>query len=135
MRVFTCRGALIRNKKLDVLTAHVSQMRAKCDQIQAQLQASNDACKYLLERAEGLQTQRKTLTARSELVSSFLKRFTLTEAEADAMISRDVPVGQSMFDAMDRTERIREDCRVLLSGEGGESQAGCVHMRDTTLPH
>lgn len=121
------------HQKLDVLNTHVAQMRAKCDEIQAQLQASNDACKYLLERAEGLQTQRQSLTARSELVNSFLKRFTLTPAESDAMVSRDVPVGQTMFDAMDRTEKIRDDCRVLLSGESGESQAGYASQSHSSL--
>ncbi|KZW02874.1 oligomeric complex COG6 [Exidia glandulosa HHB12029] len=136
LRLAECSQQFLRafgevDEKLDVLNSHVAQMRAKCDEIHAQLQASNDACKYLLERAEGLQTQRQTLIARSELVNSFLKRFTLTPAETDAMVSRDVPVGQSMFDAIDRTEKIREDCRVLLSGEGGESQAGLDIMATT----
>ena len=39
---------------------------------------------------------------------------------------RDVPIGQRFFEAMDRTERIREDCRVLMSGEDGPTKAGCV---------
>lgn len=120
------------DEKLDVLNAHVADMRARYDQIQAQLQASNDACKYLLERAAGLQTQGEQLTSRSALVNSFLKRFTLADEETDAITSRDVPVGKKMFDAMDRTEQIREDCKVLLSGEGGESQAGLDIMAMTS---
>jgi hypothetical protein len=42
------------------------------------------------------------------------------------MTSRDIPVGQRFFQAMDKTERIRTDCRVLMAGEDGPTQAGCV---------
>lgn len=36
------------------------------------------------------------------------------------MTSREVPVGKELFDAIERTETIRSDCRVLLSGEASE---------------
>lgn len=42
------------------------------------------------------------------------------------MVSRDVPIGQRFFDAMDKTERIRQDCQVLMAGEEGPTQAGWV---------
>jgi len=42
------------------------------------------------------------------------------------MTSRDIPLGPSFFEAMDRTERIREDCRILMAGEDGSTKAGCV---------
>ena len=46
------------------------------------------------------------------------------ESEIEALTSRDIPIGQQFLDAMDKTERIREDCRVLMSGEGGSTKAG-----------
>ena len=39
----------------------------------------------------------------------FLARFTLDESEIEALTSRDIPIGQQFFDAMDETKRIRED--------------------------
>lgn len=61
------------------------------------------------------------------LVHLFLTRFTLTDDELRALSSREVPVGPQLFAAMDKTERIRQDCRALLSGEAGEgTQAGSV---------
>ncbi|KAH7102798.1 oligomeric complex COG6 [Auriculariales sp. MPI-PUGE-AT-0066] len=126
VRLSVCSQQFLRafgevDEKLDILSSH----------IQAQLQASNDACKYLLERAHGLQKQRETLNERASLVTSFLQRFTLTDEEMDAILSRDIAVGKKLFNAMDRAERIRDDCRVLLSGEGGDSQAGLDIMAMT----
>ena len=39
-------------------------------------------------------------------------------------MSRDIPIGQHFFDAMDKTERIREDCRVIMAGEDESTKAG-----------
>jgi hypothetical protein len=61
---------------------------------------------------------------KKSIVTLFLSRFTLNEEEVEAMTSRDVPVGQRFFQAMDKTERIRTDCRVLMAGEDGPTQAG-----------
>ena len=55
---------------------------------------------------------------------AFLARFTLTEQENEAITSWDKPVGPIFFAAMDRTEVIRDDCRILMSGEDGPTQAG-----------
>jgi hypothetical protein len=57
-------------------------------------------------------------------VTLFLARFTLNDEEVEAMTSRDVPIGPRFFKAMDKTEKIRSDCRVLMSGEDGPTQAG-----------
>lgn len=41
-----------------------------------------------------------------------------------AVVSRDVPVGPRLFEAMTKIEQIRADATVLLSGEEGQTQAG-----------
>ena len=61
---------------------------------------------------------------KKSIVTLFLARFTLKDEEVEAIISRDVPVGAQFFEAMDRTERIRDDCRVLMAGEDGPTKAG-----------
>jgi len=61
---------------------------------------------------------------RATIITLFLTRFTLSEAEKDALISREVSVGQSVFAALDRVEGIRRDCQALLSGEEEKMQAG-----------
>ncbi|KAG9124916.1 Golgi transport complex subunit 6 [Ceratobasidium sp. 392] len=119
------------DKKLDVLQEHVQVMNAQCEAMENRLRVTNQSCKYLLERAEGLRAQKQTTSARQEIITLFLDRFTLSPAEVEAITSRDVPVGKRMFDAMDKLERIREDCRVLMSGEGGENKAGLDIMAST----
>ena len=64
------------------------------------------------------------MATRQMIVSLFLSRFTLTEAETEAITSRDIPVGKHMFDAIDRTQEIRDSCQILLSGDGGGTNAG-----------
>ncbi|KAG9013500.1 Golgi transport complex subunit 6 [Tulasnella sp. 427] len=112
------------DKKLDILQVHVAEMQTRCDEAQSKLQATNESCKHLLERAEGLRVQRQATGARQSIITLFLSRFTLTEEETQAVASRDVPVGPQVFAAMDRIEKIRNDCRVLMSGEEGQTKAG-----------
>lgn len=67
---------------------------------------------------------RQEVEVKKSIVELFLARFALSEEEIEAMTSRDVPLGQRFFGAMDRTERIRDDCRVLMAGEEGPTKAG-----------
>ncbi len=67
---------------------------------------------------------RQEVEVKKSIVELFLTRFALSEEEIEAMTSRDVPLGQRFFGAMDRTERIRDDCRVLMAGEEGPTKAG-----------
>ncbi|KAI6030195.1 oligomeric complex COG6 [Pisolithus marmoratus] len=69
---------------------------------------------------------------RKSIVTLFLDRFTLTDDEIEALTSRDVPVGARFFLAMDKTARIRVDCRVLMSGEDGPTKAGMDIMSTTS---
>jgi hypothetical protein len=121
---FNWEGVLMEMQKLDVLQEHVQVMNSQCEAMESRLHTTNQSCRYLLERAEGLRAQKQTTSARQDIITLFLARFALSPAEIESITSRDVPVGKRMFDAMDRLERIRDDCRVLMSGEGGETKAG-----------
>jgi hypothetical protein len=58
------------------------------------------------------------------IIERFLGRFTLSDSELAALTSREIPVGNNLFEALDRVERIRFDCQALLAGEEGTVQAG-----------
>ena len=45
-------------QNLDALQKHVESMQAQYDQAYAELETTNDACRFILERAEGLRVQR-----------------------------------------------------------------------------
>ncbi|KAI0064458.1 oligomeric complex COG6 [Artomyces pyxidatus] len=120
------------DQKLDALQGHIATMRLRCDEAQAQLQSTNEACRSLLDRAESLRDERQDVNRRQSIVSLFLSRFTLNENEVQAITSADVPVGSRFFAAMDRTQKIREDCRVLMAGEEQPSQAGLDIMATTS---
>ena len=136
-------------QKLNELQAHVGIMQSRCDDAETQLQLTNEASKALLERAGSLRRSRwaslshfdvqwlscphrQEVEARKSIVTLFLARFTLSDEEMEAMTSRDVPIGARFFKAMDKTEKIRSDCRVLMSGEDGPTKAGSVRPRSTT---
>ncbi|KZT09589.1 oligomeric complex COG6 [Laetiporus sulphureus 93-53] len=112
------------DKQLDTLHGHLAAMRMRCDEAQVQLEETNEACKSLLDRAGSLRDERQVITTRQSIVSLFLSKFTLSEDEKEAITSRDVPVDQRFFAAMDKTQRIRDDCRVLMTGEDGPTKAG-----------
>ncbi|ORX35318.1 putative intra-golgi transport-related protein [Kockovaella imperatae] len=130
------------DKKLNVLREHMEDMQIRCDQVQAELDQANSGTKYLLERADGLRTQRTSelmdVSSRAEaqlkldLVNLFLARFTLTEDEQKALTSWDVGLSQAVFDALDHVIAIRRDCQALLSGEEGKMQAGLDIMALTS---
>ena len=69
---------------------------------------------------------------KQSIVTLFLSRFTLTDQETDILISRDVLVGRHFYDTMDKTERIRQDCQVLMAGEDGPTQVGLDIMSSTS---
>lgn len=69
---------------------------------------------------------RQEVETRKSIVTLFLARFTLNDEEVEAITSRDVTVGPRFFAAVDKTEKIRNDCRVLMSGEDGPTNAGYV---------
>ena len=64
------------------------------------------------------------MEARKSIVLLFLDRFTLNDDEVEAITSREIALGPRFFSAMNKTERIRGDCRVLMSGEDGPTKAG-----------
>lgn len=45
-------------QKLDVLREHMLEMQARCDAVQGELDQANSGTKFLLERADGLRSQR-----------------------------------------------------------------------------
>ena len=49
---------LTGTKKLNELEVHINDMRTRCDDTSAKLQATSETCQHLLERASGLRTQR-----------------------------------------------------------------------------
>ncbi|KAF9267497.1 oligomeric complex COG6 [Marasmius fiardii PR-910] len=112
------------DSRLDVLQNHVNFMHECCDEAEKQLQFTNEASKTLLERAGSLREERQGVQTKQSIVTLFLSRFTLTDDEIHAVTSRDVPVGKQFFAAMDKTEQIREDCRILMTGEDGPTKAG-----------
>ena len=68
--------------------------------------------------------RRQEVATRQSIVTLFLDRFTLSQDEVEAIISREVPIGKRFFAAMNKAESIQLDCRVLMSGETGSTKAG-----------
>ena len=67
---------------------------------------------------------RQAVAVRQSIITLFLSRFTLSADEKAALASRDVPVGPRFFAAMDKAAKIRDDCRVLMTGDEGATAAG-----------
>ncbi|KAF8258917.1 oligomeric complex COG6-domain-containing protein [Lactarius quietus] len=129
LRFLAAFGAV--DHKLDALQAHITAMRARCEEAQSQLQSTDEACKSLLDRAGSLRDEQQEVKTRQSIVDLFLARFTLSNIESNALSSSNVPVGPKFFAAMDRAQAIRDDCRVLMVGEDSPSKAGLDIMAVT----
>ncbi|KAF7306576.1 E3 ubiquitin-protein ligase PEP5 [Mycena indigotica] len=120
------------DQRLEELQYHVAAMHASCDEAENQLRLTSEASAMLLERAGSLSEERQEVETKKSIVSLFLGRFTLNTEEVEAMTSRDIPVGKQFFKAMDKTERIRTDCRVLMTGDEEPTRAGLDIMAATS---
>ncbi|GAC94333.1 potential intra-Golgi transport complex subunit [Pseudozyma hubeiensis SY62] len=98
------------------LSDDVAAMHASCDAVQDKLRAAEESSRYLVEHAEGLERQRAAALTQVQVAKLFLSRFTLSEAERASIYSREVRVGNDLFQAMDKLERIRSECQILLQG-------------------
>ncbi|KAL0242100.1 hypothetical protein I308_105728 [Cryptococcus tetragattii IND107] len=119
-------------EKLNVLREYMQEMQVRCDQVQSELDQANSGTKFLLERADVLRSQRASAQLRAHLITLFLSRFVLSNSELAALTSREVTIGQPLFDTLDHLEKIRTDCEVLLGGEEGKTQAGLDIMSVTS---
>ncbi|KAI0929236.1 hypothetical protein AcW1_006229 [Taiwanofungus camphoratus] len=120
------------DKQLDTLQEHIGAMRLRCDEAQTRLQETSEACRSLLDRAGSLREERQAVATRQSIISLFLGRFTLSEDEKEAITSREVAAGPRFFSAMDKAEKIRDDCQVLMTGEEGPTKAGLDIMSATS---
>ncbi|TKY87588.1 hypothetical protein EX895_003602 [Sporisorium graminicola] len=98
------------------LSDDVAAMHTSCDAVQAKLRAAEQASRYLVEHAEGLEKQRAAALTQAQVAKLFLSRFTLSDAERASIYSREVRAGDDLFQAMDKLQRIRSECQVLLQG-------------------
>lgn len=98
------------------LSNDVAAMHSSCDAVQHKLTAAHDSSRYLVEHAEGLESQRAAALTQLQVAKLFLSRFTLSEQERASIDSREVRVSNHLFHAMDKLERIRSECQVLLQG-------------------
>ncbi|KAJ1038338.1 hypothetical protein NDA10_001000 [Ustilago hordei] len=98
------------------LSQDVAAMHFSCDAVQDKLCAAEQSSRYLVEHAEGLERQRAAALIQVQVAKLFLDRFTLSEAERASIYSRQVRVGNHLFAAMDKLQRIRSECQILLQG-------------------
>ncbi|XP_006457735.1 hypothetical protein AGABI2DRAFT_198704 [Agaricus bisporus var. bisporus H97] len=120
------------DQRLNDLQVHLEAMKSDCDEAETQLGLTEQSGRTLLERAGSLREERKEVEDKKSIVELFLSRFTLTEQEIDVIKSRDIHIGTRFFQTMDKTEKIRNDCQVLMAGEDGPTQAGTDIMAATS---
>ena len=103
------------------LSDDVGAMNVACDAVQDKLRAAEESSRYLVEHAEGLEKQRSAALTQVQVAKLFLSRFTLSESERASIYSREVRVGDDLFHTMDKLQRIRSECQVLLQGSESTS--------------
>lgn len=98
------------------LSDHIAVMHTSCDALQDKLRAAEQSSRYLVEHAEGLERQRAAALTQVQVSNLFLTRFTLSDTERASIYSRQLRVGNDLFTTMDKLQRIRSECQILLQG-------------------
>lgn len=112
------------NASVIEMGSHIGELRLACDDLNTRLGEADHSTRYLLQHANGLRKQHELTVQQSNLLNIFLDRFTLTEKEQETIDSRSIPVGTALFAAMDKINRIRTECQVLLVGQEEGIKAG-----------
>ncbi|KAF4576413.1 Golgi transport complex subunit 6 [Pleurotus pulmonarius] len=120
------------SQRLQALQVHIDILHTSCDEAEAQLEITKDSSKALLEHAGNVANEKEQVEKKISIVNLFLGKFTLTEEEVKSLTSKDVHIGKAFFEAMDKTERIRDDCMILMSGEEGPTKVGLDIISNTS---
>jgi len=105
-------------KKLDAMNDAVDSLDRNCTSIESQLNHAEESTALFMNQSEKLREEKDELEKRSELVTSFLSKYQLSEEELVNL--RHAPLrehdgGAPFFDALERLQAIRGDSSEILS--------------------
>jgi len=127
----------VLQKRLAVLDAHTANLEGHCQGIHARIETAEESMSAFLARAHALKKQQADAEAKAAQITSFLDRFTLSDAEVAALrfeaVDKIIEGGQRpFFAAMTRVQEIRAGCGALV---GSPQQSAGFEMLEALSEH
>jgi hypothetical protein len=121
--------------RLTAVGALVDGVHGSCGVVLGRLERAEATTSSFVQRASALREERDASQRRATHLAQFLERFQLTDAELKAV--REAPVddggGARFFAALDRVQRVRSDCALLLGS--AQHQSVGVELLNATAEH
>ena len=110
------------NSALDDVWRQAKEMNEACVQMQAQLKATKTRTRDLIEQTNSIQSQTRDVEKRTEMIGKFVSKYQLTEEQERLLSQRDysrvqLVVDKDFFTALERAQKIREECSGLLQDD------------------
>ncbi|KAB7494587.1 Conserved oligomeric Golgi complex subunit 6 [Armadillidium nasatum] len=101
---------------VDGIYKEVNEMNKECSEMKKKLQMTKSETNHLIRQTNSLQVQSHKLQMQEEVVKTFLKNFQLSSEEMFALkgSSRDSPITSQFFEALNKTQIIRNNTKYLL---------------------
>jgi len=122
-------GALER--QIEALDNLVSGLDTACEKATRELRSSKSETQGILEKASALRQESQLIEEKQEVLSKFLARFRLSEADTQVVRNPDQPLDTTFFEAFERLEQMRSNARLMLS-TCGQQTSGVDILHETS---
>lgn len=113
------------------LERFVGALDGACERASTQLRASRSETQAIMEKASALRRESKVIGEKQEVLSKFLDRFRLSEADTQLVRSGDQPLDEDFFGAFQRLEAVRANARQMLN-TCGQQTSGVDILHETS---
>mmetsp|Transcript_68505 Transcript_68505/g.198745 ORF Transcript_68505/g.198745 Transcript_68505/m.198745 type:complete len:707 (-) Transcript_68505:38-2158(-) len=118
-------------KRIESLDKLVNALEGACDRASSQLRQSKSATQAILERAAALRNESRIIDEKQEVLTHFLTRFRLSEADTQLLRNGERPLDEEFFCAFERLEQVRKNARELLN-TCGQQTSGVDILHETS---
>ncbi|KAM9853380.1 conserved oligomeric Golgi complex subunit 6 [Aulostomus maculatus] len=102
-------------EELESVHEDVQAMSTCCEEMTSRLKAAKEQTQDLIVKTNKLQGENHRLEVRAQVAQAFLGKFQLTNEEmATLRGTRDAPITEDFFKALNRVKHIHEDVKILL---------------------
>lgn len=121
----------VLEKEIAKLDKLVGALDKACESATTQLRTSRSETQAIMEKASTLRKESKVIEEKQEVLSKFLARFRLSEADTQLVRSGDQPLDADFFDAFERLEAVRTNARQMLN-TCGQQTSGVDILHETS---
>lgn len=118
-------------RQIEGLETLVNALDGACERAADELRRSRSETQTILEKATALKHESGVIDEKQQVLSKFLDKFRLSEADTQLMKSGDQPINEDFFKAFQKLEEVRANARQMLS-TCGQQTSGVDILHETS---